>query len=270
MRRRRRWAWAFLAMAGLLLGVYHNHRVHHGAVNPLTALIRSLLLPLQRTAQSTTESAGQLFATLAQAREALREYDHLALENARLKQELEQLRAVATENESLRRLLNLRPQLAGEWLGCRVIAVYPQAGQQTLIIDRGSRDGVLAGAPVLAGEGLVGVVERADATTSLVRMLIAPRMAISARALNAQKASTGVCEGRGESMLLLNFIPPEAPLQAGDRVVTAGLGGKYPPNLTIGVVEQVWLDRQYSVKKAWVRPAVDFERLSVALVKRGR
>jgi rod shape-determining protein MreC len=101
-------------------------------------------------------------------------------------------------------------------------------------------------------------------------MLVAPRMAVSVRVLNAQKASTGVCEGRGESMLLLNFIPPEVPLQAGDRVVTAGLGGKYPPNLTIGVVERVWHDRQYSVKKAWVRPAVDFERLSVALVKRGR
>jgi rod shape-determining protein MreC len=180
------------------------------------------------------------------------------------------MRAVAAENESLRQLLRLRPQLAGEWQGCRVVAVYPQAGQQTLVIDRGSRDGVMAGAPVVAGEGLVGVVERADATTSIVRMLIAPRMAVSARVLNAQKVSTGVCEGRGESMLLLNFIPPEVPLQAGDRVVTAGLGGKYPPNLTIGVVERVWHDRQYSVKKAWVRPAVDFERLSVALVKRGR
>jgi len=227
MRRRRRWAWLVLAMAGMLLGVYHNHRVHHGEANLITALIRGLLTPLQRTAQSTTENAGQLLATLTQAREALREYDHLALENARLKQELEQMRAVAAENESLRRLLNLRPQLAGEWLGCRVIAVYPQAGQQTLIIDRGSRDGVMAGAPVVAGEGLVGVVERADATTSIVRMLIAPRMAVSVRVLN-------------------------------------------PPNLTIGVVERVWHDRQYSVKKAWVRPAVDFERLSVALVKRGR
>ena len=269
MRRRRR-TWAFLALAGLLLGVYHNHRVHHGAANPLTALIRSLLLPLQRTAHAATEGAGQLLATLTHAREALREYDYLALENARLKQELEQMRTVAAENESLRQLLRLRPQLAGDWLGCRVIAVYPQAGQQTLIIDRGSRDGVVAGAPVAAGEGLVGVVERADATTCIVRMLIAPRMAVSARVLNPQKVSTGVCEGRGESLLLLNFIPPEAPLQAGDRVVTAGLGGKYPANLTLGVVEQVWLDRQYSVKKAWVRPAVDFERVGVALVKRGR
>ncbi|MCS6920273.1 MAG: rod shape-determining protein MreC [Fimbriimonadales bacterium] len=268
--KRRRWAWLALAALGLMLGVYHNHRVHQGETNPLTALIRGLLLPLQRGAQSATDGAGQMLATLTQAREALREYDHLALENARLKQELEQLRAVQAENESLRRMLNLRPQLPNEWIGCRVVAAYPQPGQQTLIIDRGARDGVLAGAPVVTGEGLAGVVERADRDSAIVRMLIAPRMAVSAKVLNSQKVSTGVCEGRGESMLLLNFIPPEAPLQAGDRIVTAGLGGKYPPNLPIGVIERVWLDRQYSVKKALVRPAVDFERLSVALVKRGQ
>lgn len=268
--RRRRWAWLVLATLGLILGVYHNHRVHHGEANPLTALIRSLLVPLQHGARSATEGAGQLFATLTQAREALREYDHLALENARLKQELEQLRAIQAENEALRQALNLRPLLPNDWVGCRVVATYLLSGQQTLVIDRGARDGVLPGSPVVTGEGLVGVVERADSNSAIVRLLVAPRMAVSAKVLNAQKPSIGVCEGRGESMLLLNFIPPEASLQQGDRVVTAGLGGKYPPNLPIGVIERVWLDRQYSVKKALVRPAVDFERLSVALVKRGR
>ncbi|MCX7993220.1 MAG: rod shape-determining protein MreC [Fimbriimonadales bacterium] len=268
--KRRRWTWLILAALGLALGVYHNHRMHHRESNPFTALIRGLLLPLQRGARTATDSTGQFFATLTRAREALRDYDHLALENARLKQELEQMRAVAAENKSLHQILNLRPQLPGEWVGCRVVAVYPQPGQQTLLIDKGSRDGVLPGAPVMGGEGLIGVVERADTATAIVRMLTAPRMAVSARVLNPQKASTGVCEGRGESMLMLNFIPPEAPLQAGDKVVSAGLGGKYPPNLPIGVVERVWLDRQYSVKKAWVRPAVDFEQIRVALVKRGR
>ncbi|MCX7926477.1 MAG: rod shape-determining protein MreC [Fimbriimonadales bacterium] len=268
--KRRRWTWLILAALGLMLGIYHNQRVRHGEANPITALIRSIVLSLQRGVYSATATTEQFFTTLTHAREALREHDSLVIENARLKQELEQMRAVAAENESLRQLLNLRPRLPGNWMGCRVVATYPQPGQQTLIIDKGTRDGVLAGAPVIAGEGLIGVVERADSGASVVRMLTAPRMAVSARVLNPQKASTGVCEGRGESMLLLNFIPPEAPLQAGDKVVSAGLGGKYPPNLPIGVVERVWLDRQYSVKRAWVRPAVDFERLSVALVKRGR
>ncbi|MDM7461741.1 MAG: rod shape-determining protein MreC [bacterium] len=268
--RRRRGAWLVLAALGLTLGVYHNHRVHHGEWNPLTALIRGLLLPLQRGAQSATDSAGQLLATLTQAREALREYDHLALENARLKQELAHLRATQAENEALRKMLNLRPLLPSDWVGCRVVATYPQSGQQTLIVDRGARDGVLPGAPVVTGEGVVGVVERADPHSAIVRLLIAPRMAVSAKVLNAQKPSIGVCEGRGESMLLLNFIPPEAPVQEGDPVVTAGLGGKYPANLPIGVIERVWIDRQYSVKKATVRPAADLEQLCVVLVKRGR
>jgi rod shape-determining protein MreC len=268
--KRRRWTWLILAALGLALGVYHNQRVHHGEVNPLTALIRGLLLPLQRGAHSATEGTEQFFATLTRAHKVLRDHDYLLIENTQLKQELERLRSIESENESLRKLLNLRDRLPSEWIGCRIVAAYPQPGQQTMIIDRGVRDGVLAGAPVVAGEGLVGVVERADHNAAIVRMLIAPRMAVSAKVLNAQKVSTGVCEGRGESMLLLNFIPPEAPLQAGDQVVTAGLGGKYPPNLPIGVVERVWYDRQYSVKKAWVRPVVDFERLGVALVKRGR
>ena len=268
--KRRRWTWLMLATLGLVLGVYHSQRVHHGEVNPITALIRGIILSLQRGAYAATATAEEFFTTLTHARAALREYDQLVIENAHLKQELERLRIVETENESLHQLLSLRPQLPHEWIGCRVIASYPQPGQQTLIIDRGARDGVLAGAPVVAGEGLIGVVERADPNAAVVRMLVAPRMAVSAKVLNAQKPSTGVCEGRGESLLLLNFIPPEAPLQPGDKVVTAGLGGKYPPNLPIGIVERVWLDRQYSVKKAWVRPAVDFERLSVALVKRGR
>lgn len=266
--KRRRWAWLALATLGLLLGIYHNHVVQRSGANPLTAFVRSLLVPVQHGAQQATDSASEFATTLVRAREALREYDHLALENARLKQELEQLRALAAENEALRQLLNLRAQLPHQWIGCRVIAAYPQPAQQTLIIDRGTRDGITVGAPVVAGTGLLGVVERADYGRSIVRLLLAPRMAVSAKVLNAQKVSLGVCEGRGESRLLLNFIPPDAPVQVGDRVVSAGLGGKYPPDIPIGTVEAVWLDRQFSVKKAWVRPAVNFEQVRVALVQR--
>jgi len=265
--KRRYGAWLGLAVAGLLLGIYHNHTVQRGEPNPLTTLVRALLVPLQRSAQGATHSAEHLFATIARAREALREHDYLALENARLKQELERLQTVEAENATLRQLVNLRPRLPHQWLGCWVIARYPQSGQQTLLIDRGVRDGVVAGAPVVAAEGLVGVVARADADRALVRLLTAPRVAVSAKVLNAQKVSTGICEGRGETRLLLNFIPPEAPVQVGDRVVTAGLGGKYPPNVPIGTVEEVWVDRQVSVKKAWVRPVVNFDQLQIALVR---
>ncbi|MEN3002645.1 MAG: rod shape-determining protein MreC [Armatimonadota bacterium] len=268
MNRRHLWSLVLLASAGLILGVYHNHRTHGGQPNPVTALVRATVVPVQAAIHRLSDGVSRQIGAITRARQAVRAHDQLVEQNARLRLQLSQMEQLQQEHAAMACLLQLRPALPGEWLGCRVIASYPQAGQQSLIIDRGTRDGVQPGAPVVAGEGLVGVVVQADAGHAIVRFISAPRIAVSAKVLNAQKIFTGICEGHGELTLLLNFLPPEAPVQAGDRVITAGLGGKYPPNIPIGVVERVWIDRQYSVKKATVQPAVDFSTLHIVLVQR--
>jgi rod shape-determining protein MreC len=256
-----------LASTGLALGVYHNHRIHRGQPNPITALIRATVAPVQGAIRTLSDSVGGQLRAIFLARRTLRAHDRLLEENARLRLQLSQMEQLQREHATMAALLQLRSTLPGKWLGCRVIARYPQAGQQTLLVDKGTRDGIQPGAPVVVGEGLVGVVVQADSTESIVRFLNAPRIAVSVKVLNPQKISTGICEGHGESTLLLNFLPPEAPLQPGDRVVTAGLGSKYPPNILVGTIERVWLDRQYSVKKATVRPAVDFDSIEIVLVQ---
>ncbi len=269
MRFRHGWLMVALACAGVALGVYHNHRTHHNQPNLITALVRAVVVPIENGTRSVSDTVGGWLSTLTRAQQVVRSHEELAQENARLRMELEQLQSLQKENEQLHKLLQVRPSLPGNWVGARVVAYYLQPGQQTVRIDRGTRDGIVPGAPVVTGTGLVGVVAQADSQYALVRLLIAPRMAVSAKVLNAQKVSSGICEGRGESELLLNFIPSEAPVEVGDKVITAGIGSKYPPNLPIGTVEKVWLDRQYSVKKAIVRPAVDMEDLQVVLVMRG-
>jgi len=268
--RRHLWSLALLASAGLTLGVYHNHRTHRGQPDPLTTLVRATVVPMQAALQRLSDGMRGQIGAIARARQAVREHDRLAEENARLRLQLSQMEQLRQEHAAMARLLQLRAQLPGNWLGCRVIASYPQTGQQSLIIDKGTQDGIQPGAAVVASEGLVGVVVQADTQHAIVRLLNAPRIAVSAKVLNATTISTGICEGHGESTLLLNFLPPEAPVQAGDQVVTAGLGSKYPPNIPIGTVERVWLDRQYSVKKATVQPAVDFSTLSIGLVAAGK
>ncbi len=265
--RRHLWTVGALAIAGLLLGVYHNRQLHHDGVNPITEMVRGVLIPLQSGVRTVSEGLGGYFSTLVAAHQAIERSGTLQEENARLKMQVAQLESLRAELESLRALLKVRPQLPGEWVGARVIALYPQPSQQTLIIDKGTREGVLPGVPVVASEGLVGVVVQARSDSAIVRMLTAPRVAVSAKVLNAQKTSIGICEGQGEASLLLNLLPVDAPIQEGDKVVSAGLGGKYPPNLPIGVVERAWVDRQYSVKKALVRPSVEFHRLEVVLVQ---
>ena len=267
MNRRSLWMLLLLASTGLALGVYHNHRVHHGQSNPITALIRATVAPVQKGIRQLSDSIGGQLRAIFLARRTLGAHDRLLEENARLRLQLSQMEQLQREHALMAGILQLRPSLPGRWVGCRVIARYPQAGQQSLIIDRGTHDGIQPGAPVVVGEGLVGVVVQADSGHSIVRFLSAPRIAVSVKVLNPQKISTGICEGHGESTLLLNFLPPEAPLQPGDRVVTAGLGSKYPPNIPVGTIERVWLDRQYSVKKATVLPAVDFGSVEIVLVQ---
>ncbi len=264
--RRHLWTVGILAILGLMLGIYHNRQLQQGGVDPLTMFVRMLLLPLQSGVHTVSEGLGNYFSTLVSAHQALEQKSTLQEENARLRAQVAQMSELTKELEEMRALLKVRPQLSGEWVGARVIARYPQPNQMTLIIDRGTRDRVLPGMPVVAGKGLVGVVAQADAGSALVRMLSAPRVAVSAKVLNAQKVSYGVCEGKGEPSLLLNLLPLDAPVAEGDQVVSAGLGGKYPPNVPIGVVERVWVDSQYSVKKALVRPYVDLYELDVVLV----
>jgi len=264
--RRYLWVMVGLALAGLLLGVQHNRYAQQGTGDTLAQTVRGIVVPLQKGVYAVSAGLVQFFNTLVSAQHAIADQHRLLEENARLRQELKRMRALQRENETMRTLLKVRPELPHEWLGCRVIALYPQ--QQTLILDRGTRDGILPGAPVVCGEGLVGVVAQADAGSAIVRLLTAPRVAVSARVLNSSRVSSGFCEGRGESEILLHMLPPEAPVQVGDSVVSAGLGGKYPSNIPIGVVVQVWLDRQYSLKKARVRPYADFENLQIVLVQR--
>lgn len=261
---------AIFAAAGLALGVYHNRQVQQGQSDPITALVRATIVPLQAGLSNVANAISTRGRALILAQHAAREVEQLKEENARLRLQLSQMEQLQHEHNTMQSLLQMRPTLPGTWVGARVIANYPQTGQQTLIIDKGTRDGIQPGAPVVVGEGLVGVVVQADTNHAIVRFVIAPRVAVSAKVLNPQKVSTGVVEGRGESTLLLNFLPPEAPVQAGDKVVTAGLGSKYPPNIPIGTVERAWIDRQYSVKKAIVVPAVDFSALEIVLVQQGR
>lgn len=260
------WGMVLLAIAGLLLGMYHNQRTQYGGTSPVAASVRGIIIPLQKGVYALSSGIGEYFTSLVSAHQAISERSQLIATNAQLRRELERLEALKAENESMRGLLKMRAELPHEWLGCRVIARYPP--QQTLILDRGTHHGILPGAPVVCAEGLVGVVEQADSESAIVRLLTASRVAVGARVLNPNKISSGVCEGRGESELLVNMLPPSAPVQPGDRVVSAGLGGKYPPNIPIGVVERVWVDPQYSVKKAWVQPIVDLENLQIVLVLR--
>lgn len=204
--------------------------------------------------------------------------DHNALveENKLLRQELAakenlryQLVELQKENYRLRQMLNFKERVSYELLPAQVIARDPSQWFETITINRGYADGVETNMAVVTAEGLVGNVTKVSRNSAHVLLLTDSRRAVSALVQRTREpGAVGIVEGYPEekgSLRMIN-IPPEAKLQAGDTVISAGLGGVFPKGLIIGHIVETGSDQFGLLQQAIIRPAVDFNRLEEVFV----
>ncbi len=191
-------------------------------------------------------------------------------DNLALKQQVRELqvaiqreRALAGEAESLRRLLDLRDRSQMPTLAAEVIGTSPTADFRSVIIDRGTSDGVQIDMAVVSPAGAVGRVVIPSRHAARVQLLI-DRDAAAAVMVGETRAQA-IARGTGQSLLSLEYLSGTATIQMGDAVVTSGIDGIYPEGFVVGRVEQI--DRAGGLfRSVSVRPAVDFSALEHVLV----
>lgn len=136
---------------------------------------------------------------------------------------------------------------------------------QSIIVDKGTDDGVVPGMPVESPGGLVGQVYRASPQAAQILLLTDNISSIAAR-LSASRA-TGMVFGNGTGgPLTMDWIDQEAQVEVGDVVLTSGLGGQFPQDLVIGRVVEVERSEAELFQRATVQPAVDFNALEMILI----
>jgi rod shape-determining protein MreC len=118
--------------------------------------------------------------------------------------------------------------------------------------------------PVVTQDGLVGRVVAVNAVAARVQLINDASSSINIRL--QQSGAEAILVGQVTGDITLQMIPQEAKVEAGDVIVTSGLGGDYPPNLLIGQVTGV-RRRAYDIfQTATVQPLVDFTHLNIVLV----
>jgi rod shape-determining protein MreC len=176
-------------------------------------------------------------AVVARVRDAVALYR----ENARLEEENERLLSwqqaalrLAAENTRLRDLLKLTPPASVSFVTARVIANSGGAYLRSVLIDAGSRNGIARGQAAITGEGLAGRVLETGKRTARVLLLsdLNSRVPVRIEPSGAQ----AVLAGDNSARPVLRYLPFEAKVRVGDRVVTSGDGGVFPPDLPIGLV----------------------------------
>jgi rod shape-determining protein MreC len=132
----------------------------------------------------------------------------------------------------------------------------------SIILNRGARDGIAVGMPVVTGQGLVGRIVRVTADASQVLLITSSESAVSAR-VQVSRAQGSVI-GNVDGSLTLGLVPLGAGLADNDIIITSGLGGRFPADIVIGQAINV---RQTELaQEADVRSLINFDILEVVLV----
>lgn len=194
-----------------------------------------------------------------------------------INQELtEKIKILTVENAQLKTLLLEKERedqqiefLTAEGLAAitaKIIGRSFQANQQTLIINKGWSDGVMAGAPVIAQQGvLIGQIAFVNSHSAHI-ILINDSLSSFGAVIQNQTFAKGVVVGDRGLSLKMELIPQGEEITVGDIVVTSGIEANIPRGLIIGQIEQVITKPNDLFQEAFIKTLVDFDDLVVVSV----
>ncbi len=187
------------------------------------------------------------------------ENDSLRKELHKYHELLDEYREAYSRNRFLETELKFKNQETFPALMARVVGKDPSFWFQTLIIDRGENDGVVTGMVARNSLGVVGQVVQVSDNYSKILLANAPSSAIDA--IVQKNRVRGILKGAGDKGYILQYVLKNGDVKEGDAIVTAGIGGVFPPGITLGAVSKVHSKRRGMFLEIEVKPAVDFARL---------
>lgn len=163
--------------------------------------------------------------------------ERLREDNARLLQWQEVGRRLETENAELRQLTKFVPENAPQNVSAQVIANSGGAFARNVLVDAGSRAGVTRGQAAATGEGLVGRV--AEVGERAARILLLTDLNSRIPVVLEDTRDRAMLAGDNSDQPRLLYLPATVTVKVGERIVTSGSGGVFPPGLPVGVVAAI-------------------------------
>lgn len=245
----------YLALAMVLMVLDHRNgwlwRVRYATAAVVEPIYRVAGLPV-----AGLRALGVAFGDrqrLTEQNQRLRE--DLLLANAKLNR----MAAVAQQNQHLKELLDTQHSLELNVQLARVIGVDMGAYRHRQMLNLGARDGIKPGQPVIDAHGVMGQVVEVLPTTSVVMLVTDPAHAIPV-VIERTGLRTVAYGARDGDQLALPTVPLAADVRVGDKLLTSGLGGRFPPGFPVGEIVSVAPAPTGMFLVAQAQPAADIDR----------
>ena len=221
--------------------------------------------PLQRAATFPIELAERVGGYFSTQSRLIDENAELRAKALAYSRDAQRFQAAQAEADDLRRSIEASDRLDVRALPAAVLYAGRDPYAQKVFVDRGTTHGVRAGSPVADEAGIVGQVTRVHPLLSEVTLLTNPDQAIPVQVV--RNGLRSVAFGGGASGLLeLRYLSSNAEIQNGDKLVTSGIDGTYPPGLPVATVARIERDAAYAFARIVCQPAAGVESGSYVLV----
>jgi rod shape-determining protein MreC len=203
----------------------------------LRTTVSDSVAPMLDAIAQPLDTVGNAFDRAKMAVLTYQENVRLEAENEKLLKWQQTALNLDAENKELRGLLKAVPRNALSYVTARVIANSGGAFVRMILIDAGSEDHVARGQAAITGEGLVGRLTEVGDRASRVLLITDLNSRIPVTIEGGH--TPAVMAGDNSDRPRLVYLQSTDAVKTGDRVVTSGEGGVFPPGLPVGVISGI-------------------------------
>lgn len=256
--------WKFKILVGIAVFLAAI-MAYAGANGRLTAAPQEILsvavAPFQRAAAAVSNGVSSLWEKYTNIDAILEENEKLTTENAELRGQMVDYDKLKAENEAYKALTNIQEQHPEmSYVSSFVIGRDPLDSFYGFTLDKGSLDGVEANDAITSDEGyLLGVVTEVNLTSCKVMTILHP--SFNAAGVVSRTRDNGIITGSAdyaaEGLCILSNLSRSTLTKANDQVITTGLGGVFPPDVLVGVVQELVPEASGKSTIAVIKPGAD-------------
>ena len=227
-------------------------------------IVTEVISPVQEGLANSKQSLSSFWENYLVIVNTSKENAILKKQISRLESDLFTMEEVRKENLRLKQLLNYSDEVGHTRVLAQVVGWDSANEFKVIRLNKGTDHGIKVMAPVITDQGLVGYVYRATPTYADVLTILDQNNRIDV--VVERTRTHGIVEGVFNFKCALKYVMRNDPVEVGDKLITAGVGGIYPKGVKVGMITDISKENFGMTLSIEVVPSVDFDKLEEVIV----
>ncbi|MCP3874157.1 MAG: rod shape-determining protein MreC [Desulfobacteraceae bacterium] len=251
----------FIAINFIVITMSSRNSLPSSGIERLTI---SIISPFQKTVTKTINMTQNIWETYFSTVVAIQENSELKNQLGKAIEIKNRYEELELENLRLKKFVNFTGQVPDTYVAAQIIARDPSPWFKTIMIDKGAKDGLEKGSPVLVSEGIVGQIIKVAKNYSRVLLIIDRNSAVDALVQNSRVR--GIVKGNNDDNCFFVYALRKDEVKEGEMIISSGMDQVFPKGLKIGRILKVTKVHSQLFQDIMIETSVDFNKIEEVLV----